>query len=227
MSKLLVVEDDAEVAGILQEVLVSKGFEVDVAHDTKSAKQFLDGYGYELMILDWQLGADSGATFLKGLRAQGLTTPVIMLTARGDTDSCIFGLEEAGADDYMTKPYSAAELVARIKTIQRRAPKFKDDVLTLGGLSLNRINREISLNSSTVELKKHEAAILELLMKHPDEPFSGDAMLSRLWPSETTVSLENVRVHISNLRAKLKQIGADDYVQTVYGLGYKLNAPKS
>ncbi len=225
MAKLLIVDDDENVCGMLQEILQTKGYTVDTAHSIQDANQYIEMYGYDLLILDWQLGRDSGALFLKALRAKNFSTPVIMLTARKDEQSCVYGLEEAGADDYLTKPFSASELLARIKSLQRRPGRYMNEIVSVGQLQLNLLNKELNCAGQTLQLHKQEAAILELLMKHPDELFSADCILSRLWPSDSTVSLDNVRVQVSNLRGKLKQLGATDYVKTVHRLGYKLSIP--
>lgn len=225
MSKLLVVDDDPNVCGMLQDILQTKGYSVDIANDTSEAASFIKLYGYEAVILDWQLGGQSGAAYLKGLRASGFTTPVIMLTARKDEQSCVYGLEEAGADDYLTKPFSPAELLARLKAIQRRPGRLVTDRVSAGDLHLDRAGKQLRLHDKSIQLHKQEAAIIELLMKHPGELFSTDVLLARLWPSEAAVCQENVRVQISNLRRKLRQIGAEDYLTTVHRLGYKMCVP--
>ncbi len=224
MPKILVVDDDQSLCWLLKNLFEDSGYHVDVAYNATEAKLFIDQFAYDAMILDWDLGTSAGTNLLKHLRATGFNTPCLMLTGRRDELSCEYGLLEAGADDYVTKPFSGVELRARIQAIMRRTRSFCGEELKVGNLILTRPTATISLGGGSVPLHKHEFLVLELLMKYPGEFFTAESMLSRLWSSEAEVSLDNVRMHISKLRKKLRVIMADDLLETERGMGYRITA---
>lgn len=227
MSKLLIVDDDQSLCWLLKNLFEDADYNVDLAHEVDSTRQFVEQFAYEAIILDWDLGGSSGTNFLKHLRATGFKTPCLMLTGRRDELSCEYGLLEAGADDYLTKPFSPIELKARIKAIIRRGTKNSGDQLIVGDLILSLPCATVSHGTESAALHRHEFLILELLMKHPGEFFTSESLLARLWSSDAEVSLDNVRMHISKLRKKLRIIGSEELLETERGLGYRIaSAPQ-
>jgi two-component system, OmpR family, response regulator len=224
MPKLLIVDDDQSLCWLLNNMFSDADYHVDVAHDVVSARQFIEQFTYDAVILDWELGAESGPNLLKHLRATGFSTPCLILTGRRDDASCEYGLLNAGADDYLKKPFSSVELKARIQTIMRRGRVIAGQELRVGDLVLSRGSATVSLAEKSVALHKHEFLVLELLMKHPGEFFTAESLLSRLWNSESEVSLDNVRMQVSKLRKKLRQLTEADLLETERGLGYRISA---
>lgn len=222
MPKILIVDDDESLCWLLKNLFEDVGYHVDLAESIAVAKHFTEQFTYDAMILDWDLGDGAGTNLLKQLRSKGFSTPCIMLTGRRDEASCEFGLVEAGADDYLTKPFSSVELKARIQAVTRRRGAFHGDRINAGELTLSRPSATVSYGNNSANLHKHEFLILELLMKNQGEFFTAESMLARLWSSESEVSLDNVRVQMSRLRKKLRQIEAEEFLETERGLGYRL-----
>jgi DNA-binding response OmpR family regulator len=223
MPKLLVVDDDKSLCEMLK-VILGESYTIDLAHDAEDGRLHLEQYGYDLIIMDWELGGTTGASLLKHLRATGCSTPCLMLTGRADNHSLEYGLVEAGADDYLTKPFSAIELRARLTALLRRQGTYVQENIDVGGVVLDRSAKVISRGDHSVGLHKHEFLILELLLKNAGVFFTAEQLLSRIWNSESTVSIDNVRMHVSNLRKKLKSIDAEDYLKSERGLGYAFRA---
>ncbi|MBY0552354.1 MAG: response regulator transcription factor [Candidatus Obscuribacterales bacterium] len=222
MPKILIVDDDESLCWLLKNLFEDVGYHVDLADSIAAARLFTQQFTYDAMILDWDLGDGAGTNLLKQLRITGFSTPCLMLTGRRDEASCEFGLVEAGADDYLTKPFSSVELKARIQALTRRRGAFHGDRLSAGNLTLSRPSATVSYGDRSANLHKHEFLILELLMKNPGEFFTAESMLARLWSSESEVSLDNVRVQMSRLRKKLREIAAEALLETERGLGYRL-----
>lgn len=223
MPKILVVDDDQSLCWILKNLFEDINYHVDVAHDVVAAKQYIEQFVYDALILDWELGEGvSGTSMLKHLRAKGFSTPCLMLTGRRDESSCEYGLLEAGADDYLTKPFSSIELKARVHTIMRRGKTIIGDEVQVGDLSLTRSTSTLSYGDQSVTLHRHEFLVLDLLMRHPGEFYTAEAMLARLWSSDSEVSLDNVRMHVSKVRKKLRTVNVEHVLETERGLGYRI-----
>lgn len=221
MPKILIVEDDAEVRDVLKTWLVSENHTVDCLNDGADVLDRLQHFQYDLAVLDWDLPIKSGVDTCREYRASGGTLPIIMLTGKSDIDSKTAGLD-AGADDYLTKPFHPKELSARIRALLRRPAEVKKSSLQLGNLSLDPTAKTLSCGEKTVELLPKEFAILEFLFRHPEEHFSSEAIVARVWSSESESSPDTVRVHITKIRGKLKQLGASDRLVTAAGYGYKI-----
>lgn len=221
MPKILIVEDDAEVRDVLKTWLVSENHTVDCLNDGADVLDRLQHFQYDLAVLDWDLPIKSGVDACREYREAGGTLPIIMLTGKSDVDSKTEGLD-AGADDYLTKPFHPKELSARIRALLRRPAEVKQSSLQLGSLSLDPTAKTLSCGEKTVELLPKEFAILEFLFRHPEEHFSSEAIVARVWSSESESSPDTVRVHITKIRGKLKQLGAGDRLVTAAGYGYKI-----
>ncbi len=222
MAKILLVEDDQAFAGVVTDWLTNENHIVETCYDGTSALELLKSFGFDLLILDWQLPGLSGVELCKAYRALNGLSPVIMLTGLGDITDKTTGFD-SGADDYVTKPCDLREISARIRALLRRPAKFDGEVLKVAHLSLNSDSRVVEVAGKKVELLPKEVALLEFFMRHPDRVFNQDAILAHVWTSESDVGPETVRTWIKRLR---KKIDVDDksLIQTIYGVGYKLNS---
>lgn len=223
MAKILVVDDDTELAGLVQDFLVAENHSVDMVHDGREAADRLKFYQYDVVILDWDLPKLSGIETCKQFRASGGATPVIMLTGKKMVEDKITGLD-AGADDYVTKPFEMGELSARIRALLRRPAAATGNILRARDLVLETDKVRLTRNGQEIYLVPKELALLEFLMRHPDYVFSSEALINRVWPSDSEASPDTVRTYINKIRKKLDREGEPSYLRTVHGLGYKLDA---
>ncbi len=226
MAKILLIEDDEGFAQLLIETL--SGYDVDHVADGLQGLQWLKQCHYEGAIIDWQLPSMDGIEICRHFRQAGGTTPILMLTANGQSGEQIVGLD-AGADDYLNKPCEAAVLHARLRALLRRAPRIKSDVISVGRISLDTRQKVLSIDQRPLRLTKREYAIMELLMRARGEPIGSKAILERVWPSDSDVSPENVRCHVARIRTQIGRFSkeAADCVQSIYGVGYLVKAPIS
>ncbi len=227
MAKLLLIEDDDEFAGILVEAL-SWSYSVDRVGDGLQGLAWLRHSQYDAAVIDWELPLLNGIEVCKQFRGEGGTTPILLLTARPRATDQIVGLD-AGADDYLNKPFESAILHARLRALLRRAPAIKDEVISIGRLSINTRQKVVSVDQQPLRLTKREFAILELLMTSRGEPVAAETILNRVWPSDSDVSPDNVRCHITRIRAQISKLSkeAAECVQSAYGIGYLVKAPKN
>jgi DNA-binding response OmpR family regulator len=221
--KILLVEDDDRIADALAEALTDHYYTVDIAADGEAGRAFTELYPYDLVILDLMLPKLDGISLCQQLRTQGYPTPILMLTARDSSSDKVVGLD-AGADDYVVKPFDLPEIMARIRALMRRQGATLPSVLEWEKLRLNPNTYKVTYNGVTLNLTPKEYGILDLLLRHSQRVFSRGEILDQLWSYEDTPGEEMVKVHIRGLRQKLKQAGAMiDLIETVYGLGYRLN----
>ncbi len=224
--RILVVEDDVQLADMLTEALTNQQFIVDVANDGEMAWHCLSTLEYDLMILDVTLPKIDGLRLCQQLRESHLqhnaNNPVLMLTARDTIADKIFGLD-AGADAYMVKPFDMGELMAQVRALIRRGSKSNTSMLSWGALSLNISTYEVTYNDELLTLTPKEYQLLELLVSSGRRVLSRPGIIERLWSLEDPPSEEAVKSHIRSLRQKFRLIGApDDLIETVHGLGYRL-----
>lgn len=219
MSKILVVDDDAEVTSTIEEVLTGSGFIVDVAATANDAQAMLAGFVYDLIILDWLMPEMQGIDFLAMLRARHLTTPVLMVTGMNQVENKVRGFE-TGADDYLTKPFNRQELLARVRAILRRPQAMTDTELRLSGVSLDTRTLRVTWLGKEIKLTKQEYQLLELLMRHKNEVFTHDALVQRAWSSLSEASPDTVRTHMARLRKKFEDGPMPCPLRTVHGQGY-------
>ena len=224
MSRVLVVEDEAAIAELISLNLRHAGYEVTVAPDSVRAIAEVDKVLPDLVILDWMLPGQSGLTLAKRWRAEVRTRdlPIIMLTARADEPDKIAGLD-AGADDYLTKPFSTNELMARIRAVLRRkAPEALDSVVQVGPLRLDPATRRVSRGEQEVKVGPTEFRLLHFFMTHPERVHSRAQLLDRVWGDHVFIEERTVDVHVKRLREALAPVGCSSMIETVRGAGYRL-----
>jgi len=227
---ILVVEDEPAIQALIEVNLRRAGHTVLLAADAETARQLVRDALPDLVLLDWMLPGMSGVDFARLLRSEARTRllPIIMLTARAGERDKIEGLE-LGADDYVTKPFSPRELVARIKAVLRRhAPQVTEDMVELGGLRLDPATHRITAGSgddiAEVTLGPTEFRLLHFLMTHPERVHARSQLLDQVWGDHVFVEERTVDVHIRRLRAALEASGHDALIQTVRGSGYRISA---
>ena len=219
--KLLIAEDEIDLAEALAAFLERNKYTVDVVHDGEEAYYSASAGAYDAIILDIMMPKKDGIRVLKELRAEGNTTPVMMLTAKGETSDRIVGFD-TGADDYLPKPFDTDELLARLRAILRRKGEIKSNTLTFGDLTLDCDASTVSCGEKSERLRGKEYQLMELFMHNPRMLFSADRIMERVWSWESDAEINVVWVHISNLRKKLKAIGSGVTIKASRGLGYML-----
>jgi len=223
--RILVVEDDTDTAHVVRAYLERDGFEVEVARDGVTGLELAMQHAPDLVVLDWMLPGLDGLSFLRTLR-RGRSLPVIMLTARTEEGDRIAGLE-AGADDYVAKPFSPRELSARVRAVLRRAASAEAEphaVVDVAGLHLDGARRRVEAHGQALELSALEFDLLATLAAAPGRVFTRNELIERVWGPDFTGVDRVVDVHVSNLRQKLEAAGARGVVGTVRGVGYRLEA---
>ncbi len=221
MAKILLVEDDQALSKLVRNWLSLEHHAVETVEDGEEALHRLKVSEYDLVILDWTLPKLAGVEVLKEHRRLGGQTPVLMLTGKDKISDKEEGFD-AGADDYLTKPFHGKELTVRIKALLRRPPNLVKDVLRVGDLVLEKENFSVRRGDSEIRLLPKEFALLEFLMRHPNQVFSAEALLERVWVSESESTVEAVTTCIKRLRRKLESDGVPSPIATVHGVGYKL-----
>ena len=223
MSHILVVEDEPAIAELISINLRHAGFEVTIAHTAEQAQSEIDRVLPDLVVLDWMLPGQSGLALAKRWRGQTRTRelPLIMLTARGEETDKIAGLD-AGADDYLTKPFSTNELLARIRAVLRRkAPEALDSMVDIAGLQLDPATRRVGREGQEVKLGPTEFRLLHFLMTHPERVHSRAQLLDRVWGDHVFIEERTVDVHVKRLREALAPVQCARMIETVRGAGYR------
>ena len=224
MSRVLVVEDESAIAELIALNLRHAGYEVAVAASADQAQGEIDRVLPDLVILDWMLPGQSGLALAKRWRGDSRTKdlPVIMLTARADESDKVAGLD-AGADDYLTKPFSTHELMARIRAVLRRkAPEALDSAVELGGLRLDPATRRVTRGEQEVKVGPTEFRLLHFFMTHPERVHSRAQLLDRVWGDHVFIEERTVDVHVKRLREALNPVHCAGMIETVRGAGYRL-----
>lgn len=224
MAKLLLIEDDAGLCRMIRDWLALEHHNIEIVGDGNEGLEKLQFYEYDLIILDWALPGMQGVDILKEFRNGGGTTPVLILTGKDAVTDKELGFD-AGADDYLTKPFHMKELSARLRALLRRPPQYTGDVLKHGDLELDRANHSLSRDGKEIRLLPREFALFEFLMRHPNQVFSADALLNRVWASESDATIDALTTCIKRLRKKLDVEGKDSIIRTLHGVGYKLDMP--
>ncbi len=221
MSKILLVEDELDLSNQIKDWLAREHYLVETQDNGEMASHQLRVSKYDLIILDWQLPGMSGLEICKKYRSLGGKSPVLMLTARSTVDDKEQGLD-AGADDYLCKPFHLKELSARVRALIRRSSSESANILHLGEISLDPSARRVLKGANEIRLEPKEFALLEFLLRNRNVVFSADALLDRVWESDTSVSPDSIRTYIKALRKKLDASGRPSLITTVHGLGYRL-----
>lgn len=226
--KILIVEDEFALADALRDRLEQEKYEVDIASDGLSGYDKCMTGAYDIVIMDGMLPGKDGTEIIYEMRKAGVTTPVLMLTARSDLMDKLRGLD-AGADDYMTKPFEVEELLARLRALIRRNYGKEENVLTVGNLRLDRKNAALmnTEDNQTISLAGKEFKILEYFMDNPGQALTREQISERIWGHGDNVEYNNVEVYVSFIRRKLKFLKSNVRIRAVRGVGYRLDVESS
>lgn len=218
---LLIVEDDVNLACALQKILQDNGYEVDVVHNGTEGLAWAESGYYDVIVLDVMLPGMDGFEVARQLRRAGVSTPVLLLTARDAVPDKITGLD-SGADDYMTKPFSPAELMAHLRALTRRQGEVVFERLQLGDLALDLDSRELRCGAKAITLSAKEFAIARLLMENSRQIISKDQLLTRAWGLDSDVGENNVEAFVSFLRKKMAHVGSKVKLENIRKAGYRM-----
>lgn len=219
--RLLIAEDDKDIVKALTALFEHNNYSVDSVFNGNDAYDYAAEGNYDGIILDIMMPGMDGLEVLKALRSTGLKTPVLLLTAKGEVEDRVSGLD-AGADDYLPKPFAASELLARVRAMLRRKENYQNDTLEFEGMTLNLSTFELSFQSDSIRLVSREFQMLQLLMQTPGGVVSTEQFMERIWGWESDVEVSIVWVYISNLRKKFDRLGAPVNIKAVRGVGYCL-----
>ena len=223
--RLLFVEDDRSLCRAEKTILEKAGYSVDFVHNGEEALDYALEGDYDGIILDWMIPAPDGVEVLRRLREKGLAVPCLLLTARDAVEDRVAGLD-AGADDYLPKPFASSELLARIRAMLRRKTDYRPDLLRFGDLALDRQEMALSRNGQTVKLSNKSFQLMEMLMEQPGRVFEINRMIERVWGWDSDSDMNVVWVTLSNLRKTLKELGSAVSVKATRGVGYSLEEEK-
>lgn len=217
---ILIVEDNKDTAKQLFELLKSEKYSCDIAYGYEEAKKYLDENRYSLVLLDWNLGDGDGVTLLKEQREMDVKTPILMLSANSEIDDRV-GVLDCGADDYLCKPYSNVELLARMRALLRRESTQKTSLISIGEVQLDTVRHSVEIEGKAVQLTNSEFDLLELFMKNPNVVLTRYQLSEHINKDNYTIKHSNiVDVHIKNLRKKLT---LPDFIKNIRGVGYTIN----
>ena len=219
--RILLAEDERMLSEAITAILNRGNYSVDAVFNGQDALDYLDSDQYDAAILDIMMPKVDGITVLKTLRAEGKDIPVLLLTSKSEIDDKIQGLD-SGADDYLTKPFDARELLARIRAITRRAPEVQNNDLSFGNLKLNRTAFELSGPEGSVRLANKEFQMMEMFMRYPGQVISAERFMEKIWGYDSDSEINVVWVNISGLRKKIAQVGAFAEIKALRGAGYLL-----
>ncbi|MBU6136537.1 response regulator transcription factor [Clostridium tertium] len=220
--KLLLVEDERELSEALFQILTNNKYSVDAVYDGEDGLDYALTGVYDVIVLDIMLPKLNGLSLLKQLRKSGISTPVIMLTAKSQIEDRVRGLD-LGADDYLTKPFATEELLARLRSITRRKGNVvNDNILTYGDISLNLDTYDLDVNNENIRLTLKEFEIIKYFMERPKCVVSKDDLITKLWGFDSEVEYNNIEVYISFIRKKLTYLKSNVSIVTIRGVGYRM-----
>ncbi|HEY9712089.1 MAG TPA: response regulator transcription factor [Chroococcales cyanobacterium] len=228
MAKILIVEDDKALSALVVDWLTNQKDVPEPVYEGVEGLERLKLYKYDAVILDWDLPGISGPEICRRFRDDGGETPILMLTGKREIHEKTTGLD-AGADDYLTKPFAMEELSARLRALLRRsggAGGVTKSILTAGHVALDPVSRVVTSNGKELTLQPKEYSLLEFLLRHPNQPFSAEALLDRVWSSESDASPDTVRLQIMRLRNKIDIDGSESMIRTIHRVGYVLVPPQ-
>ncbi len=223
MAKILIVEDDPMIRQLVRDALETERHVVDDCQDGRSGMAFIDAGGYELLVLDWEMPHATGIELCSHFRNQGEQAPVLFLTARASMDDKEKGFA-VGADDYLTKPFDVRELLIRVKALLKRPQQITKDILEIGGMQLDTNSGVVKRNDALIRLQPRELALLEFLMRHPDTFFTAEALMARVWDTDSEATEVALRSCITKMRRKMDVEGQPSFIETSKGLGYRINS---
>lgn len=223
MAKILVVEDDQDLLELISMALKAQGHQVQKCEGGDEAIGMLRVYKFDVIILDWMMPDITGLDVCKHYRDMGGNAPILMLTAKASVDDKEKGLD-SGADDYLTKPFDNKELAARIRALLRRPKAVSDTVLEFGHIKLDPASCKVFKSGEDVHVRPKVFDLLEFFMRHPDQVFTANALLERVWMDDSTASPDTVRTHIKLLRRSIESKGEENLIETVRGKGYMLKS---
>jgi DNA-binding response OmpR family regulator len=224
--RILVIEDEPKMAKILKKALRQESYAVDIATDGEEGLSIAVSLDYDAAIIDRMLPGIDGLTIVDGIRKAGKQTPIILLTAMGSIADKTSGLD-AGADDYMVKPFAIEELLARVRALTRRPPLSSSTVLKIDDLSLDTATREVKRANQSIELTNKESALLEYLMRNPGRPLSKQTLIEHVWDFDADILPNTVEVYVKYLRHKIDKPFKKPLIKTIRGVGYALIPPKA
>ncbi len=219
--KILFAEDDRDLCRAMEALLKHAGYTVDVVNNGRDALDYAGEGDYDGLILDWMMPGMDGIRVLEALRGRGVATPCLMLTARDAVEDRVTGLD-AGADDYLPKPFAASELLARVRAMLRRRADYAPDVARFGDIELDRALMELRCNGRSVKLTNKAFQLMELLIERPGSVHSVDQIMERIWGWDSESENSVVWVHISQLRKRLSELGSRVEIKATRGVGYSL-----
>lgn len=221
MAKILIVDDEPDLLELIRIGLTAQGHNVQPCAGGSEAIGMLRVYQYDLIVLDWMMPKVTGLDVLRSYRSHGGKAPVVLLTAKAFVDDKEDALD-AGADDYLTKPFDMKELAARIRALLRRPAELQGNIISVDDLELNLTTCTVTKGGAEIMLRPKVTDLLFFLARHPNKPFTAESLLKRVWMDDSTASLDSVRTHIKLLRQSLGKATADKIVRTVRGRGYML-----
>jgi DNA-binding response OmpR family regulator len=221
VARVLIIEDNTVMCDMLADGLTAERHYVDVANEGEDGLSRLLHYSYDAAIVDWELPLIPGPDLIKQYRGKGGATPILMLTGRASLNDKELGLD-SGTDDYLTKPFQMRELTARVRSLLRRSPTFHAAVLQIRDIELDPLACRVSKNGYEITLAPKEYAVLEFFMKNPNQLFSVDVLIQRVWNAVDAASAEGVRASIKRLRKALGEDG-ESFISTLHGMGYRFD----
>lgn len=219
--RLLIVEDEEALADALCEILKQNSYMVDAVHRGTDGLDYARSGIYDMILLDIMLPGMDGISILKTLRKENIFTPVILLTAKSELQDIVTGLD-AGSDDYLAKPFSTTELLARIRALTRRGNNYSGEIISYADISLNKGTMELSCGKNDIKLGAKEFQIMEIFLSNPKQVIPKDMLIEKVWGIDTDTEYNNVEVYISFLRQKLHSLGTTVQIKTSRGIGYNL-----
>lgn len=219
--RILIAEDEMTIAKALKVMLEKNKYAVDMVHNGNDAIDYIMQYSYDALVLDIMMPGMDGLSVLKQARKNGITTPTLFLTAKGEIEDRVAGLD-CGADDYLPKPFATAEFLARVRALTRRSEVYVPSVLSFGNIFLDCNQYVLSADGQKVRLNNKEYQLIELFMRHPRQIFSSEHLMEKIWELDSNAEIDVIWTYIGFLRKKLKQLHASVEIKTIRGAGYAL-----
>lgn len=222
MAKILLAEDDRDLSEVITFALQTGGHVVQPTFEGSECLSFLRTCKFDLIILDWMMPKISGLEVCRTFRSEGGKTPILMLTAKTKVEDKELGLDN-GVDDYLTKPFDQRELAARVRALLRRPDTVLGNVLTADNIEMDTVACKVTVDGAEIHLRPKEFTLLEFLLRHPNQAFSTDALLQRVWLDDSAATPDNLKTHIKMLRQKLDSNRSESLIKTIRGRGYLLS----